>query len=746
MIRNRSKNMLSHTSKASYQTIIPRELMIAVFLLIAIPLSAQAQFGGYQEYYQGYEEEYDEAWNEWSEYLEEGSSPIGPQDDVSPCQNTEGAMACHASVGTLRMGEDGVCYCDLPDGRSCDLESLIQGHCPPQPGPGPQPDSECAGTLQGLVTDANTGLPIEGAVIDADCQTACPTTGQDGIYSITSPIISLCPMTDYTVRCTATGYQPASAIVSTDSSRGDATCDFQLIPLSSPPPEPEQFSFTVVVTDPENNTVEGAEVMIDGDAQGTTGPDGSLTIQVTDGQHMVQASKQGYVPGEWTGVLDHNANTIIPITVVGTAFQDTGATEEIKFQGKVVSTAPHQDKYEKPNPDYAIVSVYDPVVSGPTPCTNQIKVITNDAWTGQEYGVSDSIVEGMIVDVYGKYVSDPQECYVTMDGSKNYYVNWIKWLAGDLKIDDSVDSEDMNMLDCMIASGFISESLRTDAQANYAAGGNAGRYIALLDDPAQGQCNTDIAGTIGINKEGRGWQIGDFDRDDCVTAYELFFVMHLICIGLGDFDLYFPTYGNYITGPDGLNAAELKCGSEPQTQPSLKITSIEPVEGTTLYQGTDVTFKVNVEYDLGSNDLGTIEVAADASSQGTSDDKFDIEDGGATTGSRTFVFSQIMGADWQACYVTANLYAAKSGQPISSSSLASDFKTYAVQPPKTGDLDGDGKVTEEEINEMIKGWKEDTIPLDKVVEAINNWEKDGMLRRSAAETEAQKKMFMEQLK
>ncbi|OPY46969.1 MAG: hypothetical protein A4E47_00409 [Methanosaeta sp. PtaU1.Bin028] len=306
-----------------------RSISLAVILLVCLTISVHAQFGGYQDYYQEYERQSVEMWEEWSEYIHEEPYP-NPQDDVSPCQYSEGAAACQASAGRLRVGTDGLCYCDLPDGRSCDLVSLMSGQCELQPGPTPTPDSVCAGTLRGQVVDAATGLPVSGATVDPNCRNICPKTDADGRYSITSPDISLCPTTSYYVKCSADGYQQAGISIITDVS-GDATCDFHLIPLSSPPPEPEMYSFTVLVTDSQGDPIEGAEIVVDDKPQvGVTGPDGSLEIGLTDGQHSSQASRPGYSSGNWSGYLNHT--TADGFTIALTRDQKCGLSVSVVNQ------------------------------------------------------------------------------------------------------------------------------------------------------------------------------------------------------------------------------------------------------------------------------------------------------------------------------------------------------------------------------------------------------------------------------
>ena len=426
----RSHDIRIFKSKASNLTNIIRILFTSGIILFSLNGLCDCQFGQFEDYFpeqiQQYQDFIDEDIPGLEDFqditeIQDGFNPLDQYDNSQACHNSDGEQACIASAGTVRVGKFGRCYCDLPDGRSCDFQYLIAGHCGEESSPGPEPDSECSGTLQGRVADASTGLPISGAVIvpevasnggtltsttddsgcysisrpeislcpkkvsfyvkcsadgyqpasnmastdangdatcdfqlvplsstkpdsectgtlqgrvvdastglpvsraviDANCKTVCPTTNELGYYSITSPEVSICPGTSRKVDCSADGYQPATNYAPTDS-EGDITCDFQLVPLSSPEPEPEPeiYSFTVNVVDAQNNAVEGAEVTVDDWTRGVTGPDGRLTVQLADGDHDANASKDDMGTGYWSGTLNHELNREFAITIPETS-------------------------------------------------------------------------------------------------------------------------------------------------------------------------------------------------------------------------------------------------------------------------------------------------------------------------------------------------------------------------------------------------------------------------------------------
>ncbi|NYT02429.1 MAG: hypothetical protein GKC10_06715, partial [Methanosarcinales archaeon] len=75
------------------------------------------------------------------------------------------------------------------------------------------------------------------------------------------------------------------------------------------------FKFTVQVTDPAGEMVDGAEVAVDGQTVGSTDAAGKLDVQLSDGQHSASATKAGLGSGTWSGTLDHNAAQGFAITL-----------------------------------------------------------------------------------------------------------------------------------------------------------------------------------------------------------------------------------------------------------------------------------------------------------------------------------------------------------------------------------------------------------------------------------------------
>lgn len=167
----------------------------------------------------------------------------------------------------------------------------------------------CGGTISGYVRDATTGDVIPFAMLyckDALCY-YCPTTDEEGYYEFDK---CLCPLTDYTIECAADGYEYNVEDVITDINGNAWNVNFDL--------ELGTHEFVVVVVDSLGNTVEGAEIIVDGLNRGTTNDRGELEVQLIDGSHAAIAFKAGYTTRSWSGDLDHNVDKsigiILPVT------------------------------------------------------------------------------------------------------------------------------------------------------------------------------------------------------------------------------------------------------------------------------------------------------------------------------------------------------------------------------------------------------------------------------------------------
>lgn len=108
------------------------------------------------------------------------------------------------------------------------------------------------GALAGMVTDASTGLPIEGGVANAEGWSA--TTASDGSYSIPS-----IPVGTYALTCSKTGYETASQDGVEVIKDSVTTVNFQLTEGDTAPPEITIRKITVAGK-VDDTTVTGVEM------------------------------------------------------------------------------------------------------------------------------------------------------------------------------------------------------------------------------------------------------------------------------------------------------------------------------------------------------------------------------------------------------------------------------------------------------------------------------------------------------
>jgi len=111
-----------------------------------------------------------------------------------------------------------------------------------------EPPPALPATVTGKVTDANTGLPIEGATVSIN--NYATTTDADGNYTLSVPAGT------YTLTCAKTGYETYSETVTL--AEGDVkTINIALTPSPSPPPPP---THTLTVN---STPIEGVTFTID---------------------------------------------------------------------------------------------------------------------------------------------------------------------------------------------------------------------------------------------------------------------------------------------------------------------------------------------------------------------------------------------------------------------------------------------------------------------------------------------------
>jgi uncharacterized protein involved in high-affinity Fe2+ transport len=66
-----------------------------------------------------------------------------------------------------------------------------------------------------------------------------------------------------------------------------------------------EYPFNITVMNPARYVMQGADVSVDGKPIGYTDANGVLEAMITEGNHTVEANKTGYLPGNWTGRLNH---------------------------------------------------------------------------------------------------------------------------------------------------------------------------------------------------------------------------------------------------------------------------------------------------------------------------------------------------------------------------------------------------------------------------------------------------------
>jgi hypothetical protein len=156
------------------------------------------------------------------------------------------------------------------------------------------------GTISGKVTDADTGKPIEGALVIADGYST--RTGISGNYQLIG-----IPAGTYTVTASKSGYYTESkpAVVT----KGKTTeLNFQLEPI---PPVPTGIITGTVIDKETGELLAGAYVTTNG-GSATTNKSGRYTIpEVPIGTNTVRASKIGYYSSSKTATVNEDEETIV---------------------------------------------------------------------------------------------------------------------------------------------------------------------------------------------------------------------------------------------------------------------------------------------------------------------------------------------------------------------------------------------------------------------------------------------------
>jgi len=156
-------------------------------------------------------------------------------------------------------------------------------------------------SLTVVVKDLKTGSAVAGASVYLD-----------GLYKGSTDrngrlVISNVAQGSHTVKVTKSGYNDGSQSVNLQS---DTSITVYLTPIS------KTFSLTVVVKDLKTGSaVAGASVYLDGSYKGTTDSNGRLVISnVSEGSHIVRASKSGYYDKSQTVAVSSNTSVTISLT------------------------------------------------------------------------------------------------------------------------------------------------------------------------------------------------------------------------------------------------------------------------------------------------------------------------------------------------------------------------------------------------------------------------------------------------
>ncbi len=152
-----------------------------------------------------------------------------------------------------------------------------------------------AGALEGTVTDANTGDPVAGAIVEITDLSLSTTTDENGHYAFTTV-----PVGTYTVTASKFGYTEASASV--DITDGNTTTqDFALTPKP-------RHEVTFHITDSDGNWPLYAKVDISGDPEGpffTDPTTGVVVVSLPEDTYTVtvHAMTGGYIDGNDTQAI-----------------------------------------------------------------------------------------------------------------------------------------------------------------------------------------------------------------------------------------------------------------------------------------------------------------------------------------------------------------------------------------------------------------------------------------------------------
>ncbi|MCF6147828.1 MAG: hypothetical protein E3K37_04125 [Candidatus Kuenenia sp.] len=213
------------------------------------------------------------------------------------------------------------------------------------------------GSVAGFVTDEETGLGIEGAVVANLSGLFTGTTDSTGYYQIDG-----IPEGTYTFTATATGYAPEQVPGVTVIADDTTTLDFALLaaviptpgvsptPIASPTPIPA--TLVIVVNDTEGNPVEGATVTVDGES-GVTDSTGAATFSLAVGEYTVAVSATGYT----AETVDVTVTP--PVTIQAVTLEEKFCPEPDETEATTASVTPDELDLAKGDSEDVIVLVTD---------------------------------------------------------------------------------------------------------------------------------------------------------------------------------------------------------------------------------------------------------------------------------------------------------------------------------------------------------------------------------------------------
>lgn len=162
-------------------------------------------------------------------------------------------------------------------------------------------------------TDAISGATV--VLTDSDSDATTKTTDSDGETTFDNVDPG-----EYTLTCSKSGYTTETQTITVT---GDATIDVVLTPTRT-------VSFTIDDGDtPTPAAVQGAYITIDGDTEGKRGPTGSgggCTATLTDGEHTLLVTCEGYDDETETITVD-STHTSFTISLTATATENTESVD-----------------------------------------------------------------------------------------------------------------------------------------------------------------------------------------------------------------------------------------------------------------------------------------------------------------------------------------------------------------------------------------------------------------------------------